>query len=77
MSKKHNNVCKAFNYIENFLILAAMVIGHVKISAFISFVGISAGIVRSAVGIKICAINAVIKKYKSIIKKKKEKNTIK
>ena len=34
--------------------------------------GIPVGITSSAVGLKICAIAAIIKKYKSIIKKKKK-----
>ena len=36
--------------------------------------GIPVGITSSAVGLKICAIAAIIKKYKSIIKKKKKKH---
>ena len=39
---------------------------------FTSLVAIPVGITSSAVGIKICAITAGIKKYKSIIKKKKK-----
>ena len=42
----------------------------VSISAFASLIGIPAGIASSAVGIKICTIAAIIKKYKSITKKK-------
>ena len=41
------------------------------ISAFASLFGIPIGITSSAKGLKICAITAGIKKYKSIIKKKK------
>ena len=37
-------------------------------------VDILIGITSSAIGLKICAITAGIKKYKSIIKKKKEKH---
>ena len=37
---------------------------------FTSLVGAPVGIASSAVGLKVCAIIAVIKKYKSIIKKK-------
>ena len=37
-------------------------------------VGIPKGITISAIGLKICAIAAGIKKYKSIIKKKKKKH---
>ena len=36
--------------------------------------GIPVGIASSAIGLKICAIIAGIKKYKSIIKKKKKKH---
>ena len=50
----------ALNYIEQLL-------------AFASSFGIPIGIISSAVGLKICAITAGIKKYKSIIKKKKKK----
>ena len=46
--------------------------GCVSISAFASLVGIPIGITSSAIGLKICAITAGIKKYKSIIKKKKK-----
>ena len=35
--------------------------------------GIPLGITSSAIGLKICAIAEIIKKYKSIIKKKKKK----
>ena len=70
MSKKHKKVCTTLNYIEHFLILGSIIIGSIYISAFASLVGIPIGITSSA---KICAIIAAIKKYKSIIKKKKKK----
>ena len=38
--------------------------------------GIPTGITSSAIGLKICAIAAGIKKYKSIIKKKKYDETV-
>ena len=41
---------------------------------FGSLVGIPIGITSSAVGLRNCAITAIIKKYKSIIKKKKRKH---
>ena len=44
------------------------------ISAFASLAGILIGITSSAIGLKICAIAAGIKRYKSIIKKKKKKH---
>ena len=43
---------------------------------FASLVGIPIGIMSSAVGLKICAITAEIKKCKSIIKKKKHNKII-
>ena len=49
-------------------ILASRVTGYVSISDFAVLIGIPVGIASSAVEIKICAINAVIRKYKSIIK---------
>ena len=44
------------------------------ISAFASLVPIPIGIKRSAIELKICVITAGIKKYKSIIKKKRKKH---
>ena len=73
MSKKHKNVGTTLNYIEHFLILASTITGCVYISAFASLIGIPRGITSSAIGLKICAIASGIKKYKSIIKKKKKK----
>ena len=55
-----------------FLILASTIPGCVSISAFASLVCIPIGITNPAIGLKICAITAAIKKYKSIIKKKKK-----
>ena len=60
------------NYIEHILILISTVTGCVSISGFTFLVGSPIGITRSAIGLKICAITAGIKKYKSIIKKKKK-----
>ena len=65
---------KSLNYVKHMLILALTVIGCVSISAFVSLVFVPVGITNSAVGTKICEITARIKKYKSIIKKKKEKH---
>ena len=59
------------NYIEHFLILASSVTACISISAFASLLGILIGIANSAIGLKICATAAGIKKYKSIIKKTK------
>ena len=62
------------NHIEQLLIAIFTITGCVSISAFASLVGIPIGITSSAIGLKICAITAGIKKYKLIIKKKKKKH---
>ena len=69
MSKKRKKVCATRDYIEHFLILASTVTGCVSISAFVPI-----GITTSAIRLKIFSIAAAIKKYKSIIKKKKKKH---
>ena len=74
MNKKHKKVCTTSNCIEHFLIFASTITGCVSISAFASLVGIPIGIASSTIGLKICVITAGIKKYKSIIKKKKKKH---
>ena len=74
MSKKHKKVYRVLNYIEHLLILISTVSGCVSISDFDSLIGISIGITSSAIELKKCAIAAAIKKYKSIIKKKKKKH---
>ena len=48
--------------------------GCASISAFASLVVISIGITSPAMGLKICAVTAGIRTYKSIIKKKKKKH---
>ena len=77
---RHNDVitenckkkCKYINYVEHLLILASTITGCVSFSAFASLVCVPVCITRSAVRIKTCAITAGIKKYKSIIKRKKK-----
>ena len=76
ISKKHKKVCTTLNYTEHFLILGSTITGCVSITVFSSLVGIPVGITSSAIGSKICAITAAIKKYKSILKKT-EKTIIK
>ena len=76
MSKKQKQVRRVLNYIEYLIILVSTVTGCVSISAFASLVGIAIAITTSATGLKICAIAAGIKKYKSIIKKR-ERSMIK
>ena len=73
MSKKHKKECKALNFFEHFLFYISAVNGCVIISAFASLIGVPVGIAGSAVGIRISAITAGIKKYKSVIKKKNKK----
>ena len=48
MSKKHKNVCRVFNYIEQLLISVSTVTGCVSIYAFASLVDIPTGITSSA-----------------------------
>ena len=72
ISKKHKKFCTTLNYIEDLVMLASTFIGYVAFSAFAPLVGIPISIASSTVGLKICAITARIKKYKSIIDKKKE-----
>ena len=74
MSKRDQNVYTTLNYTEHFLILASANSGCVAISAFASLVDIPIVIMSSAIGLKICAITAGIKTYKSIIKKKKKQH---
>ena len=71
MSRKHKNGCTTINYIEHFLIWTSIITDCISISAFVSLIGIPIGIRRSAIGLKIRAITAGIKKYKSMIKRKK------
>ena len=58
MSKKHKNVYRVLNYIENLLILISTVNGCVFISVFASLVGIFIEITSSFIGFKICVITA-------------------
>ena len=74
ISKKHENVYKILNYIEHLLILVSTVTGCVSISAFASLVGIPIEITSSEIRLKICAITAGIKQYKSIIKEGNKKH---
>ena len=76
MSTKHKKFCAAPNYIEHFLILAPTTTVCTLIFAFTSLTGILMGITSSAIGLKICAVTAGIKKYKSIIKKTKKHDKI-
>ena len=74
MSRKLKKVCTTLNYSEQFLIWTSTITGCISISAFASLIGVRIGITSSAIGLKICAIAAGIKEYKSIMKKKKKKH---
>ena len=63
MTKKYRNISTTPNYIDHFLILASKIPGCVLIR-----------ITSSAIGLNICAIATGIKKYKSLIKRKKKKH---
>ena len=72
ISKIQKKFFTALNHIGCLLILANTVTGCVSVSTFDSLVGISIGETNYAVGLKICAISAGIRKYKPILKKKKK-----
>ena len=74
MSGKHKKTCKYLNYVEHLLILASTVTSCVSVSAFTSLVAVPIGMTSSTVRPKVRAITAGIKKYRSIIKKKKNKH---
>ena len=73
MSKKHKKTCRTLDYLEHSLLFIPAVTGCVSISVLAYLDGIPIGITSSRVGLKICAVTTGIKKYKSIIKKKKKK----
>ena len=66
MSRKPKKVCATLNYVEHFFILVSKITGCISISAFTSLIGIPIGISSSEIRLKICAITAGTKKYKSI-----------
>ena len=74
MSREHKRVCTILDYIESFLILVSTITECISISAFAYLLGIPIGITSFTTGLKNCAIAAGIKKYKSIIKKPKNKH---
>ena len=57
------------------MFLASTITRCISISAFAFLTGALIGITSSAMELKICAITAGMKKYKSIIKKKKKKHS--
>ena len=62
------------NYIDHSLVEIFTINGRVSISVFTFLVGIPIKIASSAIEFKICMITAGIKKYNSMIKKKKRKH---
>ena len=70
MSIKQKKVCRTLNYIQHFLILDSIINGCISISIVTFLVTIPIGSTSSAIRLKIYAITAGIKKYKSIIKNK-------
>ena len=74
ISGNYKKTCKYLNYVEHLLILSSTIAACVSISAFASLVCVPVGITSSAVQINICAITVGIKRYKSIIKKRKKKH---
>ena len=70
-------VFTTLNYADHFLILVSKLTGCFLIFDFASLFDVPIGFESSAVGLKICAINAGIKKDKSIFEKKKQRNMIK
>ena len=73
MSKKYKKICTTLNYIEHFLISASTITRCVSISTFASLIGIPRGITSPTIGLKLCA---GIKKYKSVITKKKHSKIV-
>ena len=57
--------------LNTFLFQLLQLVDVFSFSSFASLVGVPIGITSSAIGLKICATTAGIKKYKSIFKKKK------
>ena len=74
MRKKYEKVYTTLNYMKHFFVLVSTVTRCVSIFAFVSLFGVSVGTTSSAIGLKICAIAAGIKKYKSIINKENKKH---
>ena len=63
-SKKHKNLCRVLNYIDNSpntistIFFLSTITGYFSISAFASLVGVSIGITSFSIELKICVITA-------------------
>ena len=74
MSGKYKKKCIYLNHVEHLLMQLQQFIGFVSISEFALLVCFSVGISSLVVRIKICAIPAWIKKFKSITKNNNKKH---
>ena len=74
LSNKNKKICTTLKCIGHFVTLVFAATICICISAFGFFVDNSKGIMTSTIGLNICAIIGRIKKYKSIIKKKKKRH---
>ena len=73
ISRKHKKVCATLNYIEHFFILASTITRSISIYDFASLLGFCYRNCEFCNRDKNLWIAAGIKKYKSIIEKKKKK----
>ena len=71
MSEKHKKVCRDLNYFEHVIVFVSAVSDCVSISALASLVGFPVAIVSSAIRLKVFVTIPGIKKYKSIINRRK------
>ena len=76
MNEKYEKTCKYLNFVNDLLILASTGTICVSFSVFASLVCLLVVITSLVVGIKLFAMTAGIKKYKSIIKKKKHNKKV-
>ena len=74
ISEKYKKICTYLNPVEHLVILASPVTCCVSHSTFASFVCVHVGLTSCAVRTKICLITAGIKRYNTIINKKKKKH---
>ena len=74
MSRKRKKVCASLNHVKDFLFLASAITGCISISSFASLISSPIRVTDSIKGLKTCAMAAGIKRYKSIVKKKKNKH---
>ena len=65
-------MCRDLNYFEHFLVFVSAVSGFVSISAFALLIHVPLGKTSSTEGLKIFAIIAGTKNYKSNIRKKRK-----